>query len=231
VAYPPHMVWTPGRRRREREAELVALDRWRVARRMLDDEVTALGEDLAELHGDTLAEELVEEAQHHYGRALEHYEQAKALVAASATADDLLGVEQVVADARYHRAAVLAVQAGEPLPDRREPCFFDPRHGPSVRDVSWAPPSGVARTVAVCAADARRLEGGQPPAVRQVRVGDRYVNVHEVDPFATVRDLADPQRGHVAAGRDTRLTDKHLAEAYARQTLNGANLPDGHGRL
>ena len=62
-------------------------------------------------------------------------------------------------------------------------------------------------------------------------MGDRYVNVHEADPFTTVRDLADPQRGHVAGGADTRLTDKHLAEAYVRQTVNGANLPGGHGRL
>lgn len=212
------MVWTPGLRRRRREAELVALDRWRVARRLLDEEVTVLGEDLAALHLDTLADDLDQQTDHHYGRALEHYDRAKDLVASSATAEDLLGVEQVVADARYHRAAVLALRAGEPLPARRVPCFFDPRHGPSVRDVSWAPPSGVARTVAVCAADARRLEGGQPPAVRQVRVGDRYVNVHEAGPFTGVRDLADAHRAHLSPGRDTRLTDKHLAEAYVRST-------------
>jgi hypothetical protein len=190
---------------------------------MLDDEVTALGEDLAGLHDDTLAEDLGQEARHHYGRALEHYEQAAALVAASETAADLLGVEQVVADARFHRAAVIAVQAGEPLPERRAPCFFDPRHGPSVRDVAWAPPSGVERTVAVCAADARRLEGGQPPATRQVRVGDRYVNAHEANPFTTVRDLADPHRAHVVGGGDTRLTDKHVAEAHARSAVNSVN--------
>lgn len=150
------------------------------------------------------------------------------------TVDDTTRHSSPQQDRENYRSVVLehpSSTAGEPLPDRREPCFFDPRHGPSVRDVSWAPPSGVARTVAVCAADARRLEGGQPPAVRQVRVGDRYVNVHEVDPFTTVRDLADPQRAHVAAGRDTHRTDKHLAEAYVRQTVNGADLPEGRGRL
>lgn len=212
------MVWTPGRRRRRREAGLVALDRWRVARRLLDEEVTVLGEDLAALHLDTLADDLDHEAAHHYRRALEHYDRAKDLVSSSVTAEDLLGVEQVVADARYHRAAVLALRAGEPLPDRRAPCFFDPRHGPSVRDVSWAPASGVARTVAVCAADVRRLEGGQPPGVRQVRVGDRYVDVHEVGPFTGVGDLADAHRAHLSPGRDTRLTDKHVAEAHVRST-------------
>ena len=51
-----------------------------------------------------------------------------------------MAIEQVVADARYHRAAVLAVIAGDPLPERREPCFFNPQHGPSMQDVEWAPP-------------------------------------------------------------------------------------------
>jgi hypothetical protein len=221
------MVWTPGRRRREREAELVALDRWRAARRLLDEEVTALGEDLAGLHDDTLADELADEASHHYGRALEHYDRAKALIVASTGAQDLLGVEQVVADARYHRAAVLAVQAGEPLPARREPCFFDPRHGPSLRDVRWAPPSGVERTVAVCAADARRLEGGQPPAIRQVRVGDRYVPWHEAGGFRRIQDEVDAHRGHLVGRRDSRLTDKSVAEAYTRSTINGVNGTNG----
>lgn len=215
------------RSRKRRERELAALERWRVARRLLDDEVTVLGEDLTELHADTLAEELGDEASHHYGRALAHYEQATTLVAASSCVEDLLGVEQVVADARYHRAAVLALQGGEPLPARREPCFFDPRHGPSVRDVAWAPASGVERPVPVCAADARRLDGGQPPAIRQVRVGDRYVNVHEAGPFTTVRDLADPHRAHVMGGTDTRLTDKAVAEAHMRSTINGLNGVNG----
>lgn len=215
------------RSRRRRERELAALEQWRVARRLLDEEVTALGEDLAELHADTLAEELGDEASHHYGRALEHYDRATTLVAASAGVEDLLGVEQVVADARYHRAAVLALQAGEPMPVRREPCFFDPRHGPSVRDVAWAPPSGVERTVPVCAADARRLAGGQPPAIRQVRVGDRYVAWHEAGGFRRIQDEVDPHRGHLIAGKDSRLTDKAVAEAHMRSTINGLNGVNG----
>ena len=31
---------------------------------------------------------------------------------------------------------------GRKPPERRPPCFFDPRHGPSSRDVEWAPPGG-----------------------------------------------------------------------------------------
>jgi hypothetical protein len=29
--------------------------------------------------------------------------------------------------------------------ERRPPCFFDPRDGPSVRSVPWAPPGGAPR--------------------------------------------------------------------------------------
>ena len=149
-----------GGRRKRREQELAALDRWRLARRLMDEDVTVLGEQVAELHVDTLADDLDPAARDHYRRALEHYDQAKHLLAASRTLDDVVAIEQVTADARYHRAAVIAVRDGDPLPERREPCFFDPRHGPSMQEVEWTPPGGTARTIGVCAADARRLSVG-----------------------------------------------------------------------
>ena len=221
------MAWNPFRKAREaREADLDAADRWRVARKLADDDVTDLGEQLSELHLDTLASDLDDEATHHYRRALEHYEQAKEKVRTSATAEDVLGAEQLLADARYHRAAVLALEAGEPLPERREPCFFDPRHGPSMRDVQWSPPSGVARTVSVCAADARRLEGGEAPETRMVRVGDRYVAVHEAGRLEAVLD----RHRSLSHERSTSHNKKSLTEAHVNQTMNGANAPGG-GRL
>ena len=156
----------------------------------------------------------------HYRRALEHYEQAKQLLAASRTAEDVVAVEQVVADARYHRAAVLAVLAGDPLPERREPCFFNPQHGPSMQDVEWTPPGGTARVVAVCAADARRLAAGDEPLVRMVRVGDRWVPWHlaagtDGTGRAPARELApgDEWGGEVQKG---------LAQAYLNQSTGGA---------
>jgi len=215
------MAWNPLRKARAaRELELDAADRWRVARKLADDDVTDLGEQLVELHVDTLASELDDEAAHHYRRALEHYEQAKDTIRASATVEDVLGTEQLLADARYHRAAVLALQAGDPLPQRRDPCFFDPRHGPSMRDMPWAPPSGVVRTVAVCASDARRLEGGESPEVRMVRVGDRYVPSHEAGGIEAVVDRHRTMRDE----RSTSHNRKNLAEAYIDQAING---PDG----
>ena len=65
--------------------------------------------------------------------------------------------------------------AGEPLPTRRPPCFFNPAHGPSTDDVSWAPPGGQPRQVPVCAADADRLSQGAEPDVRTVQQGVQRV--------------------------------------------------------
>ncbi|WP_411082983.1 hypothetical protein [Streptomyces sp. cmx-18-6] len=53
--------------------------------------------------------------------------------------------------------------AGEPLPQRLPPCFFDSRHGSATTEVTWAPGDGAKRPIAVCAADAVRLSEGSPP--------------------------------------------------------------------
>ena len=209
-----------GGRRRRREEELAAKDRWRVARRLVDEDVTVLGEQLAELHLDTLADDLDHASRDHYRRALEHYDQAKHLLAASETADDVAAVEQVTADARYHRAAVLALRDGEPLPQRREPCFFDPRHGPAMQDVDWAPPGGTARSVAVCAADARRLAAGEQPLARLVRIGDRWVPWHLT---GGVDGALDATARLVQGASHGVHGQQNLAQAHLNRAVDGAN--------
>jgi hypothetical protein len=72
-------------------------------------------------------------------------------------------------------ACVKARVAGQPLPQRRPPCFFDPRHGLSVEDVPYAPVGGAERRVPACALDAERVKAGAEPDVRQVMVGTRRV--------------------------------------------------------
>jgi hypothetical protein len=212
-----------GGRRRRREQELAEKDRWRVARRLVDEDVTVLGEQVAELHVDTLSDHLDPTARDHYRRALEGYDRAKQLLAASTSADDVLAVEQVVADARYHRAAVLALRDGEPLPPRREPCFFNPQHGPSMQDVEWTPPGGTARTIGVCAADARRLAAGEEPLVRMVRVGDRWVPWHRVSGVSGAIDAG----AHLARSSSHGVHGQQgLAQAYLNQVTGG---PDGGG--
>jgi hypothetical protein len=215
------MSWRPWRDRRERR--LTAATEWRTARRLVDDDVTALGEQLAELHVDTLADDLDDAARHHYRRALDHYEQAKHRLLEATTAPEVLAVERVVEVARYHRACVLAVRDGAALPERRAPCFFDPRHGPSVQDVTWTPPAGVAREVAVCAADARRLAAGEPAAARMVRVGDRHVAWHETGGVAAIIAAARAE----ATGTGATFSRGHAAEAHTRSALGGANGPAG----
>lgn len=211
-----------GGRRRRREQELADLDRWRVARRMMDEDVTVLGEQLADLHVDTLADDLDPVARDHYRRALDHYERAKELLGSSGSVDDVLAIDQVVATARYHRAAVLAIRDGEPLPERREPCFFDPRHGPSTQDVEWSPPGGIARTIGVCAADARRLSAGEEPLVRMVRVGDRWVPWHEAGGITAIAT----SRGAVARGAygdgARRVVYQAAVEVNAKQLGGGS---------
>jgi hypothetical protein len=78
--------------------------------------------------------------------------------------------------------AAKARLAGEQAPERRSPCFFDPRHGPSVRDIEWAPPGGEPRPVPVCAADAQRIEDGDDPYTRQVEVNGRRVPYYDAGP-------------------------------------------------
>jgi hypothetical protein len=211
-----------GGRRRRREEELAAKYRWRTARKLMDEDVTVLGEQVAELHVDTLADHLDPTAADHYRRALEHYDQAKALLTASETVEDVVAIEQVVADARYHRAAVIAVRDGEQPPERREPCFFNPQHGPSMQDVEWTPPGGTARVIATCAADARRLAAGEEPLVRMVRVGDRWVPWH----LAAGGDATVGAAAELARDGWGGEVQKGLAQAYLNQGSGG---PSGGG--
>lgn len=164
---------TFGRRRREERdrAQLEFLAR----RRFLNEDVTVFGEQLAELHVDTLTDELSEDARDFYRHALESYERAKATLK---DATDLAGLEPaaaVLVEGRHRRACVLALVAGEPLPVRLGECFFNPQHGPSHTEVAWTPPGGVERMVLTCASDAQRLARGEAPQMRLVRVGDRFV--------------------------------------------------------
>lgn len=212
-----------GRRRRRREEELARLDRWRTARNLMDEDVTVLGEQVAALHLETLADDLDPTAHDHYRRALENYDQAKQLLAASESAEDVVAVEQVVADARYHRAAVLALIAGDPLPERREPCFFNPQHGPSMQDVEWTPPGGTPRTIAVCAADGRQLASGDAPLVRMVRIGDRWVPWHQAGSITGAIDAG----AHLASSSSHGVHgQQNLAQAYLNQVTGGV---DGKG--
>lgn len=135
---------------------------------VVDEDITAFGEELERLDfhpGEPGADDAM---RAEYEQGLDSYEKAKQIMASVRHPEEVKGVTQALEDGRYALASLDARRQGRPLPERRSPCFFDPRHGPSTEDATWAPAGGAARTVPVCAADAVRLRDGQDPAVRTV---------------------------------------------------------------
>jgi hypothetical protein len=114
-----------------------------------------------------------EAAHRDYLAALDKYSDASSVFDRAATARQLAPVAESLEEGRHLMASAEARLEGKEPPERRPACFFDPRHGPSVRDVEWAPPGGRPRSVPACAADATRIEQGEEPDVRQVQVRGR----------------------------------------------------------
>ena len=139
------------------------------------EDITALGEELQSLDLDLAGRELDPGANADYQRALDAYESAKTAGDRISQPEDIRHVTEILEDGRYAMACVRARVAGEPLPTRRPPCFFDPRHGLSVTDVSWTPAGGAPRDVPACALDSERVRAGAEPDVRKVMVGAQRV--------------------------------------------------------
>jgi hypothetical protein len=155
------------RRRREEQAQLADL---RTAAR---DDLVALGDDVRDVDLDIEMPGADPRARAELGRGLEAYERAERLLDGARRPEDIAEITRTIDDGRQAMAACRALLDGHEPPPRRPPCFFDPRHGPSVADAPWAPPGGQPRDVPVCAADAARLSDGEEPAAREVLVGGR----------------------------------------------------------
>jgi hypothetical protein len=153
-----------------------------VSRHAAEEDVTTFGEDLQRLDSHVAGHALDEAMQQDYRRALDAYDDSKTSLAAVRKPDEIRHVTEILEDGRYAIATVKARIAGEPLPQRRSPCFFNPAHGPSVRDVDWAPPGGVTRATPACAADADRVLAGIDPSVRTVLVRSQRVPYWEGGP-------------------------------------------------
>ncbi|MFE2532059.1 hypothetical protein [Streptomyces sp. NPDC059371] len=152
-------------RRRQDEEQRAALDRLRV---VVDEDITAFGEELDRLDFHPAEAGADDAMRADYERALDAYEQAKSYMARARRPEDVRGVTQSLEEGRFSLAVLAARREGRPVPERRAPCFFDPRHGPSVADAAWTPAGGAPREVPVCKADWMRLTGGEQPAVREV---------------------------------------------------------------
>jgi hypothetical protein len=134
----------------------------------VEEDVTRLGEDIARLDLDVMDKGLDPATRADYEHALNSYDQAKGATERAARPQDMQRVTTALEDGRYYMTATRARLAGDPVPERRAPCFFNPQHGPSVQDVVWAPPGGSARSVPACAADAEAVMRGTDPDIRMV---------------------------------------------------------------
>ncbi|MEU6101434.1 hypothetical protein [Streptomyces flaveolus] len=152
-------------RHRREEEQRAALERLRV---VVDEDITAFGEELDRLDFHPAEPRADDAMRSDYERALDAYDRAKTYMADARRPEDVRAVTEALEDGRFSLAQLAARREGMPLPERRPPCFFDPRHGPSVADATWTPPGGATREVPVCAADRTRLSDGRDPMVREV---------------------------------------------------------------
>ena len=146
---------------------------WEEVRSSAQEDLIALGDDIRSLDVDIGMPGISEEAKQRYDQALQAYQRASDVFDRAQRPEDLAPVTETLEEGRYAMAYAKALLAGKPPPQRRPPCFFDPRHGPSTEDVEWAPPGGTPRPVPACAADAVRIKEGFAPHGRQVLVNGR----------------------------------------------------------
>jgi uncharacterized membrane protein YgcG len=161
-------IGRPIRRRRQQELKEAKL--------AAQDDLIALSTRLTDQDTDVAVRSNPEAAQEQ-AAALSAYERGTAALDAARRVQDMGAVSRAIAEGQYHLASAEALAAGQPRPERRPSCFFDPRHGMSVTDAYWTPPDGgPGRLVPVCSADAHKLERGIEPEMRKVEVHGTPVN-------------------------------------------------------
>ena len=163
------LIFGARRRRREREAERQR--ELEEVKSVANEDLVALSDDIRALDLDTSMPDADPEAVRHYTEAVDQYQKAATALDRAKRTEDLAPMSAALEAGRFSMASTKAILEGRPLPEHRPPCFFDPRHGPSVEDVEWAPPDGAPRTVPACAADAQRIHDGLEPESRQVLAG------------------------------------------------------------
>ena len=155
-------------RRQRRRQEAAQLDEVKDNAR---DDLVALGDEIRALEVDMDMPGVSVEARADYETAVNAYQRADQQWRLAQRLDDLEPVGAALEEGRWAMQSARARLEGREPPERRSPCFFDPRHGPSTREVEWAPPGGEPRLVPVCEADAQRVERGEDPEAREVTVG------------------------------------------------------------
>ena len=158
-----------GRRARaERDRQL------RLARSAAEADVHGFGDEMARLaalaEADPAAADLYTLVSALHARAQESLREAR-------QPDEFSRVTEVLEEGRWAAARLAARAAGQPMPARRPPCFFNPGHGPSTCNIVWRH-----RSLPSCAADAIRVRAGADPYIRTVERGGRRVPYWEGGP-------------------------------------------------
>jgi hypothetical protein len=165
------LIARPRRKRRRQEL--------REARSAAQDDLIALSDRVTHMSGNAGVRGNPDAAAEQ-AAALGDYERGTQALDAARRPGDMVAVSRAIGAGQYHLACAEALANGRPRPPRRPSCFFDPRHGMSVTDISWAPPDGsAARLVPTCADCARKVEQGTEPDLRTVEVAGApvaYVN-------------------------------------------------------
>jgi len=151
----------------------VTAERTAAVQRTVNEDVTSYGDAVAAI--DVADPRLDDAGRADAQRALDAYETAKTRADAMARPEDASNVTTALADGRFALACLNARIAGQPLPERRLPCFMDPRHGPSAADVEWAPDGGTPRPIPLCSPCLATLAAGRLPAAREVEISGRRV--------------------------------------------------------
>ena len=162
------------RKRRRSQTELAEV------KAAAHDDLIALADDVQKLEQPVEANA---QAKQQYTQALDSYDKASGSYDRATQPRQLEGVTGALEEGRWHMSAAQALLDGREPPERRPPCFFDPRHGSSTRDVEWSPPGGTPRKVPACEADAQAVERGVQPASREVMTGGRMVPYWSAPPY------------------------------------------------
>ena len=165
------------RQKREREEQVGEL------RETAHEDLAALGQDIRALDLDVEMPGVDPQGKEDYGRAVERYDEAERALDRAKDPADFAPIAEALEEGRWAMASAKARLEGQPAPERRPPCFFDPRHGPSTREVEWAPDGYARRPVPACEADAVRIESGQEPLAREVVAGGRRVPLYDAPGF------------------------------------------------
>lgn len=208
-------VWYLRRKAKAAEAVNVA-----AVQKTLDEDITAFGEALDRMDTDLGDPRLGDEGRADLEAALDKYDEARKLTDNMSRSDEAAKITAALDEGRWRVARVDARLAGEPLPERRAPCFFDPRHGQSVEDVQYAPNGGATRDVPACAECAHAIKVGASPHVRMVEASNGKATPY----WNSGREYAGYTQGYYRSNMDMFSTI-----FMATMIGNMMSGPSGHG--